>query len=161
VASTETGSQRQKLVLFTGSGGARMALPLSALARLEEFFPQQIERSGTRWVTQYRGKILPLIRISDVLPERREGLKHAADQFPGDHASQVLVLTHEEHSFGLVVDQIMDIVEDCAAIQSPATRPGVLYSMVVAERVTELLDVPAILRAGESSLEAIPAGNEV
>ena len=54
-------------------------------------------------------------------------------------------------SFGLVVDQILDIVEDSAEIQSAATRPGVLYSAVIAERVTELLDVPAILHAGHTT----------
>jgi hypothetical protein len=63
---------------------------------------------------------------------------------------QVLVLESEQKSFGLVVNQILDIVESALEPQSPATRAGVLYSAVVAERVTELLDVPSLLRAGES-----------
>jgi two-component system chemotaxis sensor kinase CheA len=142
-------SRKQKLVLFAGAGGSRMALPLHALARLEEFQPDQIERSGNQWVAQYRGQILPLIRISEVLEERREGTKADEPPFPGEQAAQVLVLSHEGHTFGLVVNHILDIVEDAAAIQAPATRAGVLYSAVVAEHVTELLDVPAILSAGQ------------
>lgn len=51
---------------------------------------------------------------------------------------------------GLVVDEILDIVEDTTEVQTAATRAGVLYSAVIAERVTELLDVPAILQAGEA-----------
>ena len=47
---------------------------------------------------------------------------------------------------GIVVDRILDIVEDRADVQSPATRAGVLYSVVINERVTELLDIPAIKR---------------
>jgi len=61
----------------------------------------------------------------------------------------VLVLSHEGRSFGLVVPEILDIVEDAAEVQSAATRSGVLYSAVIANRVTELLDVPCILRSGE------------
>ena len=63
---------------------------------------------------------------------------------------QVLVLENEGHSFGLVVNEILDIVEGGSGPQSPPTRVGVLYSSVIADRVTELLDVPAILSAGES-----------
>ena len=59
----------------------------------------------------------------------------------------MLVLNHEKHLFGLVVERILDIVEDWAEVQSPSTRPCVLYSVVIGERVTELLDIPAILQA--------------
>ncbi len=60
---------------------------------------------------------------------------------------QVLVLESEQQSFGLVVNQILDIVESTLEPRSPATRAGVLHSSVIAERVTELLDVPALLAA--------------
>jgi two-component system chemotaxis sensor kinase CheA len=59
---------------------------------------------------------------------------------------QVLVLNHDGRSFGLVVERIVDIVEDRADVRSPATRSAVLYSVVIGDRVTEMLDVPAILR---------------
>jgi two-component system chemotaxis sensor kinase CheA len=59
----------------------------------------------------------------------------------------VLVLHHDGHSFGLVVERILDIVEDRAEVRSAATRAAVLYSVVIGDRVTELLDIPAILRS--------------
>jgi len=141
----------QKLVLFAGRAGSRMAVPLSLLARLENIPGPDVERSGNQWVTQYRGQILPLIRISHALQERRQ-MERAADilSLPTSLTLQVLVLENEGHSFGLVVNEILDIVESGSGPQSPATRPGVLYSSVIAEHVTELLDVPAILSAGES-----------
>jgi len=141
----------QKLVLFAGRAGSRMAVPLSMLARLENIPGPDVERSGNQWVTQYRGQILPLIRISHALQERRQ-MERAADilSLPTSLTLQVLVLENEGHSFGLVVNEILDIVESGSGPQSPATRPGVRYSSVIAERVTELLDVPAILSAGES-----------
>ena len=62
---------------------------------------------------------------------------------------QVLVLNHEGRTFGLVVERILDIVEDRADVKSAATRASVLYSVVIGERVTELLDIPAILRSAD------------
>jgi chemotaxis protein histidine kinase CheA len=154
--------QRQKLVLFTGRGGARMAVPLSMLARLENIDFAQVERSGNQWVTQYRGQILPLIRVSHALEERRK-LPSADDALalPTRVTLQVLVLEHERRSFGLVVNQILDIVESTLEPKSPPTRAGVQFASVIDERVTELLDVPAILQAGEAHApaEAAAAGS--
>ena len=140
----------QKFVLFAGPGGSRMALPLHMLARLEELPARNVERSGNQWVAQYRGQILPLIRVSHALEERRERVAALlAEEFPPSHSIQVLVLNHEGQAFGLVVPEILDIVEDAAEVQAEATRAGVLYSAVIANRVTELIDVAHILRSGE------------
>jgi two-component system chemotaxis sensor kinase CheA len=149
-AVAEAANGKQKLVLFAGPAGARMAVPLQLLARLENIPGGQVERSGNQWVTQYRGQILPLIRVSHALEERRH-LLPSEDRLslPTADMLQVLVLESERQSFGLVVNEILDIVESTLQPQSPATRPGVLHSSVIAERVTELLDVPALLRSGE------------
>ncbi len=135
----------QKLVLFTGAAGARMAVPLQLLRRLENIPGTGVERSGKQWVTQYRGQILPLIRVSHAL------VSHAleAPSLPTAAMLPVLVLEHDHQSFGLVVTQILDIVESTVEPQSPATRAGVLHCSVIEGRVTELLDVPALLGAGE------------
>ena len=112
----------------------------------------QVEMSGSQWVTQYRGQILPLIRLNVVLEERRNKLR--ALQAPPNADSgpiQVLVLNHDGRSFGLVVERILDIVEDRADVRSAATRAAVLYSVVIGDRVTEMLDIPAILRGADAS----------
>jgi two-component system, chemotaxis family, sensor kinase CheA len=159
VAESVAVSEKQTFLLFAGPGDSRMAIPLSTLARLEEFPVAQVEMSGTQWVTQYRGQILPLIRLNIVLEERRQRLR-ALQALPAIDSGpiQVLVMNHEGRSFGLVVERILDIVEDRADVRSAATRPAVLYSVVIGERVTELLDIPAILRIAEShSLHPEPA----
>lgn len=150
-AGTGMGETKQKLVLFAGRAGSRMAVPLNMLARLESIDGSQVERSGNQWVTQYRGQILPLIRVSHALEERRK-LPCSEDTLPLPTTAtlQVLVLEFEHQTVGLVVNQILDIVESTLEAKSPPTRSGVQYSSVIAERVTELLDVPAILRAGEA-----------
>ena len=156
--SAATVGEKQTFLLFAGPGDCRMAIPLSTLARLEEFPVAQVEMSGSQWVTQYRGQILPLIRLNIVLQEqekeqykdRRNRLRTMkAPPLPDSGQIQVLVLNHQGRSFGLVVERILDIVEDRADVKSAATRPAVLYSVVIGDRVTELLDIPAILRSSD------------
>src|SRR5208282_6496010 len=94
-ATAEAAARQQKLVLFSGPGASRMAVPLELLARLENIPGAQVERSGNQWVTQYRGQILPLIRVSHALEERRH-LPPGDDvlTLPTTGMLQVLVLEH-------------------------------------------------------------------
>ncbi len=151
-ATTAAAAEKQTFLLFAGLGDSRMAIPLNMLARLEEFPVSQVEMSGSQWVTQYRGQILSLVRLSVVLEERRHRLRALqAPPAPDSGPIQVLVLNHEGRTFGLVVEKILDIVDDRAEVKSAATRPCVLYSVVIGERVTELLDIPAVLKTAAAA----------
>ncbi|MGA2696682.1 MAG: chemotaxis protein CheA [Terriglobales bacterium] len=155
ISQSADARSKQTFLLFAGLGDSRMAIPLSSLARLEEFPVSRVEMSGRQWVTQYRGQILPLIRLNVVMKERRTKLQGLmAAQRPDSGPLQVLVLNHDGRTFGLVVDRILDIMEDCAEVKSAATRPGVLYSIVIGDRVTELLDIPTILHISGTMPEA-------
>jgi two-component system chemotaxis sensor kinase CheA len=151
----ENTAEKQTFLIFAGPDDARMALPLHILARLEEFPASQVERPGGHWVVQYRGQILPLVRLSVVLEERRRRRRHpdAPGSPPDASVLQVLVCNHEGRAVGLVVEQILDIVEDSAEVRTPANRAGVLYAAVIENRVTEVLDLKAILHAEESAVE--------
>jgi two-component system chemotaxis sensor kinase CheA len=138
---------RQALLLFSTPDNGQMAIPLSAVARLEEFPRLKIERAGDQEVVQYRGEILPLLNLSQALPERRRQPRNAGA--PADAARdtvQVVVYTHKDRSVGFVVDHILDIVEESLELQSPGTRSGVMGSAVIHGRVTELLDVENLIK---------------
>jgi two-component system, chemotaxis family, sensor kinase CheA len=154
-------ADKQAFLLVAGPGNSRMAVPLGTLTRLEEFPTAQVEMSGSQWVTQYRGQILPLIRLNLVLDERRKRMRTL--QVPPAFDSgpiQVLVLRHDGRLVGLVVERILDIVEDRAEIRLAATRPFILFSVVIGDRITELLDIPAVLRsAEENAVRPTPAMN--
>ena len=87
-------AEKQTFLLFAGPDDSRMALPLSTVARLEEFPAADVEKSGGEWVIQYRGKILPLIRLDVVLEERRTRLRHPKQTVAPD-PMQVLVCNDE------------------------------------------------------------------
>lgn len=154
----EKALEAQTFLLFAGPDDARMALPIGTLDRLEELPVSQVEQSGTQWVAQYRGRILPLVHLGYALDERRQERRHPKPPSASDGASpfQVLVCHHEGLTVGVLVERILDIVEDAAEMKYPASRSGVLYSAVISGRVTELIDIPAILRnAGLQSGEQI------
>jgi two-component system chemotaxis sensor kinase CheA len=148
-SSSDAGLEKRRYLLFEGPGGSRMAMPLDTLARLEELPATDVEKAGKQWVAQYRGDILPLINLDYALVERRRRARAAEARLratDSDAPLQVLVCNYEGRSVGLVVEQILDIIEDSAEVKYPASRPGVLYSTVISERVTELIDIPTILQ---------------
>jgi two-component system chemotaxis sensor kinase CheA len=151
LAKEEDGrGQKQTFLLFSGPDDGRMALPLSLVARLEEFSAKDVEKSGGEWVIQYRGKILPLIRLEVVLEERRTRRRHGNKAIEPS-SLQVLVCHDENRTIGIIVEQILDIVEDRAEVKSPSTREGVQCAVVINDRVTELIDIPAIQRIAEAN----------
>ena len=159
-AQGQNQAEKQTFLLFAGPDDSRMALPLSAVARLEEFRAADVEKSGGEWVIQYRGKILPLIRLDVVLEERRLRLRHGSKTVEPDPL-QVLVCNDEGRAIGIIVERILDIVEDRADVKSPATREGVLCAVVINDRVTELVDIPAIQQIALANRTLSPEQAEV
>jgi two-component system, chemotaxis family, sensor kinase CheA len=140
--SAEGGEARQTLLLFAlEKEGSRLAVPLSVVARLEEFPRKLVETAGGREVVQYRQQLLPLIRLGEVLSPGTKETVH--------DPMQVVVYSENGRSVGLVVDRILDIVEESLTIQRSSTTLGVLGSAVVQQRVTDLVDVPAIIRQAD------------
>ncbi len=138
---------RQALLLIQVGRQGRMAIPLSLVARLEVFATTAVERAGYQDVTQYRGEIMPLLRVSEIL---QIGVgESAADELD---SLQVVVYSENGRSVGLVVDRILDIVDENVVIQNPSRREGIKGSMVIQSRVTDLLDIPAVVRAAQANL---------
>jgi len=149
----------ESLLLLRGPDNGRMAMPLSLVARLEEFSRSSMETAAGRDVVQYRGQILPLIHLSSAIPERREKSRRADSSAldAENEKIQVVVYTDQGRSVGLVVDRILDIAQQKIKIQKRSGRQGTLGSMVVQGRVTELLDVKGIIQSADASFFAEPA----
>jgi two-component system, chemotaxis family, sensor kinase CheA len=75
-----------------------------------------------------------------------------AEAATADSSIQVVVYCEGGHTVGLIVDRIVDIIEEQAALETLAARPGVMGSFVAQRHVTDLLDLPAIVRAGVPGL---------
>jgi two-component system chemotaxis sensor kinase CheA len=151
VAQLAQDSDRHTMLVFASPDDGRMAIPLSRVARLEEFPRNIVERVGREKLVQYRGEIMPVVELTSLLIERRVAPRVNTSSLERG-IIQVVVFAHNGGHVGLIVDQILDIVEDTLASPRPPGRPSILGTVVIAGRVTELLDVEAVLR------RAMPAG---
>jgi two-component system chemotaxis sensor kinase CheA len=146
-ARQEARHDHEALLILRNGEEARVGIPLSMVARLEEFPVSSVEKTGARHVVQYRGEIMPLIRLSQVL----NGAPYIQNQTKQDIV-QVVVYRDRGRSVGFIVDQILDIVEDRITITRDGHHNGILGSAVVQQRVTDVLDMPAIIEKARSNL---------
>jgi two-component system chemotaxis sensor kinase CheA len=139
------------LLVFRAGSHQPKAVPLSLVTRLEEIDCRKIELSNGRHLVQYRGQLMPLVRVSDDVRMRTEG------------AQPLLVFSDSGRSMGLVVDEIVDIVEDKLDIQVGSETSGILGSAVIKGQATEIIDIGHFLplafedwfRRKEMSAEAL------
>ncbi len=137
----QAGLDRERLLLFRAGSFDRLAVPLSLVARLEEFPRSSIERAGGCEVVQYRNHILPLVSLGAVLESGA-----APSQAPADPA-QVIVFNDGERSLGVMVDGILDIAEERVTVRRNTSRKGLLGSAVVGKRLADFLDLNGVIRA--------------
>src|SRR3982751_87531 len=131
------------MLLAAIGGGRRVAIPLDTVTRLEQVRTESVERVGNREVVQYRGAILPIVRL-----DRHLGAYGESDR----EVLEVIVYSDRGRSVAIVVEEILDIVDGEAAIRSDIDDLGLLGSAVLGDKVTELLDVRAAIPAADPAL---------
>ncbi len=120
-------SEKTAMLLFRAGGDQKMAVPLGLVARLEDVPRDKIEISCGNPVMQYRGKLMPLVPLSGVVDTERP-------------RQPLLVFADKEHAMGLMVDEIVDVVEDRLEIELAGARPGLLGTAVIAGQAIDVLD---------------------
>ncbi|MCA9042562.1 MAG: hybrid sensor histidine kinase/response regulator, partial [Planctomycetaceae bacterium] len=125
----EHSNDMTSLLLFDPGNETTMAVPLSLVARLEEFPRESIEKSGNRMIVQYRGDLLPLQPVNEM-----GSLDNGPDPQP------VIVFSEGDCSMGLLVSEIQDILKDRLNIRMQSQRPGVLGTAIVNNCATDIID---------------------
>jgi two-component system chemotaxis sensor kinase CheA len=121
---------KTSLLLFRAVDATPKAVPLGLVARIETFEAEQIEMSGDTLLVQYRGALMPLVPMSGFW-QRPENPKAR---------QQVLVFSDGDAATGLLVDEILDVVEEATTIAHADRRPGYLGSAVIQGKVTDMID---------------------
>jgi len=128
-SNTTSGSGVVSILLFKAGSEEPKAVPLSLVTRLEEIDVETIERSNDRELVQYRGKLMPLVYVDPEFKVKENGRQ------------PILVFTDDDHAMGLVVDEIVDIVDERLDIEVEALKPGMVGSAVIREVATEVIDI--------------------
>ncbi|MDV2984952.1 UNVERIFIED_CONTAM: hybrid sensor histidine kinase/response regulator [Methylobacteriaceae bacterium AG10] len=133
VEEIEAGDAKATLLVFKGGAGGFKAVPLSLVTRLEEIDASKIEHLGGRPLIQYRGRLMPLVPADPGIVIRFEG-------------SQALVVFSDgDRAMGLVVDEIVDIVEERLDIEISADRSDLIGSAVLRGRATDIINIAHFL----------------
>jgi len=127
-AAAAQGQEKSTVLIFRAGGDELKAVPLALVARLEEIDMKTTERSNGQFVVQYRGHLMPLIPFNPEHEWKTEGRQ------------PVLVFTEGNRSMGLVVDDIVDIVEDTLNIELSAQESGLVGSAVIDGKATSVID---------------------
>jgi two-component system chemotaxis sensor kinase CheA len=132
-SGSTTDADLTAMLLFRAGDHEIRSVPLGLVARLENIPQDRIEFAAGVPVTQYRGRLMRLVPMSGALDTTRP------------HQS-VLVFTdngagHDsDRRMGLVVDEIVDVVEDRLHIELSGAREGLLGTAIIAGRATDVID---------------------
>jgi two-component system, chemotaxis family, sensor kinase CheA len=123
-----SGEQLTSLLVFRAGSDQPKAVPLGLVTRLEEVAADKIELSNGRHMVQYRDQLMPLVQINGVTIQTQG-------------SQPILVFADDGRSMGLVVDEIIDIVEERLHIEVAGQADGILGSAVIKGQATEVIDV--------------------
>jgi two-component system, chemotaxis family, sensor kinase CheA len=126
---TNASNETVTLLVFRAGGETVKAVPLSLVTRLEEIDATKIEWVGGRPLFQYRGRLMPLVPADSGMSIRQEG------------PQSLVVFSDGERTMGLVVDEIVDIIDDVLNIELATDRSDLVGSAVLRNRATEIVNV--------------------
>ena len=135
LAPAEADENRTSLLLFRSGSKTLKAVPLSLITRLEEIPIHKVEECDGQSVVQYRGALMPLVSMQSDRAPRGDGLQ------------PVLVFTEEGQPVGLIIDEIVDVIEEPLVIDLQAETPGVIGAAIIREQTVEIVDVSHYLGA--------------
>ena len=127
-AATKDDDQTTSMLVFRAGGPELKAVPLALIARLEEIEMENVESVHGTHVVQYREHLMPLIPFYDDFTFSETGRQ------------PVLVFADHERSMGLIVDEIVDIVDGRLKIELAANVPGIIGTAIIAEKATDVID---------------------
>lgn len=136
-AQGEDVSQADSLLVVKSAGSTNFGLQLAQVDRLEEVNADSLQHAGGRDAIHYRGKILPLVYLSDLVEPRVPSLDSAT--------LQIVVVKHQGRTYGVVVEEVLDIVDERFELADLEPKPGFIGSTIVHDRMVDLVDLPQAL----------------
>ncbi|RZJ97893.1 MAG: hybrid sensor histidine kinase/response regulator, partial [Brevundimonas sp.] len=145
----EPSETTEPLLVLRAADGTLKAAPLARVSRIEELAPVQVEAVDGRTVSQYRGRLMPVLDAAGE-PAR----------MMGEGRLPLLVFASGDLHLGLLVQEIVDIVEAPVRSDLPAATPGVIGSVILDGQAAGLIDIDFYWRRVTGEPEPTTAGGE-
>ncbi len=125
--------KKTSLLLFNVGDNTPKAVPLSLVARLENIRKENIEYSSGQMMMQYRGTLMPLVPFSNSV------------KIDEEHGRPVLVFADKDRSMGIIVNDIVDIIEEHIDVKLNSSQKGLLGSAIINGAATDVVDIAHFL----------------
>jgi two-component system chemotaxis sensor kinase CheA len=122
------------------ANGLQVAIPMDQITRLERIPRSRMEWGDGRRVVQYRGSLLWCLDLGEQL-----GISIASDDTR--EFADMIVVEAGEQPIGLIVEQVIDVVDLDTAGITPSSRPSYAGSAVVFGRVTDVVNLRMVLNS--------------
>ncbi len=127
--------KKTSLLLFDVGDNTPKAVPLSLVARLENVLMSNVEYSSGQMMVQYRGSLMPLVSFNSSI------------SLEGEKEKPVLVFADKGQSMGIIVNDIIDIIEERVDVQLSASQSGLLGSAIINGLATDVVDITHFLNS--------------
>jgi two-component system chemotaxis sensor kinase CheA len=128
--------EKTRFVLFRAGPGALKTVPLSLISRIESVTAAAIQQSDGMYVMRHQGQLMPLVRV----------FPHADQAVAA--SNPILVLGIGGESMGLIVDQIIDVVEARLSIEIAGASVGVIGTAQINDEIVEVIDATHFMQIG-------------
>ena len=129
MGDSEDAKKRSSFLIFRAGGTSPRAVPLDLISRLEEIDVSKIETSINKMVIQYRKSLMRIASIDTSYQMAKEGLQ------------QVIVFAEKNRFLGLVVEDIIDIVETRVDEITAVHSEGYIGSFVHEGKTADIIDI--------------------
>ncbi len=127
--------KKTSLLLFDVGDNTPKAVPLSLVARLENVRKENIEYSSGQMMVQYRGTLMPLVPFNNSVT------------LDDDRDKPVLVFADNIQSMGIIVNEIVDIIEEHIDVKLSSSQQGLLGSAIINGAATDVVDIAYFLNS--------------
>jgi two-component system, chemotaxis family, sensor kinase CheA len=117
-----------RFVLFRAGPGVLKALPLSLIVRIESIPATDIRKSDGLMIVQHQARLMPLVPLYSAAETQLQAI------------NPVLVLGIGGESMGLLIEQIIDVVEARLTIEIASASPGIIGTAEIRGEIAEVLD---------------------
>jgi two-component system chemotaxis sensor kinase CheA len=132
-------ADKTRLVMFRAGHGVMKVLPVALIARIEMVEPDRIETADGRLTMVHQNRLMPLVPVGST-------------NFDGSRSHPVLVITNGDLMVGLLVDEIVDIIEESLDVQLSRGDSETIGAAVIRGHAVEFIDVTSYLQGVASSI---------
>ena len=148
IQQTKVEQRANQMLIFRLDSGRELAMPLSEIDRLEDIPIEKIEQTEQMQAVQYRGQIMPLLQLSQLLGDAPSVQELTDNRLSAKgNAVKAIVINANGNHTAITVREIVDVAEQKGPMRL-TNKPGSLIrgAAVIEGKMTDVLDLDSVLQ---------------